>query len=346
VIHSSSQGQAEEEPMFIPRYWSEASHTEIFPNRRQMTVKRFGWSSESQEDAEVHARQRLEEAVAVLRADGPEGLKDFTRRERVVAYSGSDGLPIREEIVEENEALDFVLTRNSYGAVCMNATGAMFVDVDRTTSRAGCYGCLGFLTGGILGATGVLGMHWFLGLVVGAICLSFLGGMLGRLLHAFDLQGKDPVAWAVRRTEQWCADRQGWLVAVYETPAGARLLPLHESFDAAEERTFEFMRFLRADPLYVRMCELQKCFRARVSPKPWRVGIGDHFPAGGTWPVTNVGKVARREAWVRVYEIESREYASCRIVDTIGRGRSDPDIEAIRRRHDELCQATSSLDLA
>jgi hypothetical protein len=34
------------------------------------------------------------------------------------------------------------------------------------------------------------------------------------------------------------------------------------------------MRFLRADPDYVRLCAVQECYRARLTPKPWRCGDG------------------------------------------------------------------------
>ena len=344
--------------MFIPRYWSEASEREVFPGRRQVTVRRFGWSSTSQEEADVHARQRVEEALAVLRTEGPDGLRDFTRRERVVAYSGSDGLPIREEIVEEHPAIDVVLTRNSYGAVCLNTTRAMFVDVDGAGAGLGVggLGCLGFLIGGFVGIGGLapaFGRDWDFhgaGLILPGLAGAFAGllatWLILRLVRFLRSRGRDPLEATTRRVEKWCEERRDWLVAVYETPAGARLLPLHATFDAAEESTFEFMAFVRADPLYVRMCRLQKCFRARVSPKPWRAGVNERFRAGGTWPVRDPGKLARRAAWVRAYEARAGVYASCRLAETVGRGRRDPDVEEIRRLHDRLCRADSNLELA
>ena len=117
--------------MFIPRYWSEASSCERLPGRHQVTLHRFGWSSTTQDDADVHARQRLEEALDAFRQGGTDGLNGMSRRERRVAYAGHDGLPIREEIVLEDERSQTVVTRNSYGALCLNTTQAMFVDVDR-----------------------------------------------------------------------------------------------------------------------------------------------------------------------------------------------------------------------
>lgn len=335
--------------MFIPRYWSEASHLERFPARRQVTVRRFGWSSTSQADADVQARRRVEEAVAVLREGGAEALRSFTRRERVVAYSGSDGLPIREEIVQEWPSLDVVVTRNGYGVLCLNTTRAMFVDVDRPVSRILGVGCGGALAGATAGGlVGTLLLHWNVvaSVLGGAFVVWGLTHGLARALERHDPRMRNPVAWAIGRARAWCESRPAWRIAAYETPAGARLLPLHAPFDAAEESTFEFMHFVRADPLYERMCRLQRCFRARVSPKPWRAGVQEHFRAGGTWPVRDTQKLARRARWLEGYERASRGYASCRFVEDVGSGKPDPDIEGIRSLHDEMSRARSDSDLA
>jgi hypothetical protein len=336
--------------VFVPRYWSEASHCERLPGRRQMTLRRFGWSSSGQEDAKVHARQRLEEALAVLRRDGPDGLRDFTRRERAVAYAGSDGLPIREEVVREHEDLDVVITRNVYGALCLNTTRAMFVDVDRAERDVAAWGCLGAVAGLIVGAAVALLTPGFptlfMGIFVGIAAFTLLGWVVCRVRNFTDPLARNPLQWAIDRAKEWCAAHPAWRVAIYETPAGARLLPVHDTFDAGDEKTFEFMDFVRADPLYQRMCRIQKCFRARVSPKPWRIGVEKHFKAGGTWPVRDPEKLQRRADWIAKYERLAGSYASCRTVDTVGEGRSDSRIEAIRSLHDDLCQANSRGDLA
>jgi hypothetical protein len=335
--------------MFIPRYWSEASHRERFPGRRQVTVRRFGWSSTSQADADAHARRRVEDAVAALREGGPDALEDFTRRERAVAYAGSDGLPIREEILTEHPALDAVVTRNAYGAACLNTTRAMFVDVDEKASHVGLAGCVGVLAGLVLGLVAgplLLGSPVWVGGIAGLVVVGGLAAVGRRLLERRDLHVHDPLAWAIARTRAWCETHPDWRVAVYATPAGARLLPLHAPFDAGDDDAFAFMRFVEADALYARMCRVQRCFRARVSPKPWRAGVKEHFRAGGTWPVRDPERLAARAAWVRRYEAAAKAFASCRYVEAIGAGRSDPRVEAVRRLHDDLCRATSGLTTA
>jgi hypothetical protein len=35
-----------------------------------------------------------------------------------------------------------------------------------------------------------------------------------------------------------------------------------------------FMQFLRCDPDYIKLCRVQKCYRARLTPKPWRDKCG------------------------------------------------------------------------
>lgn len=335
--------------MFIPRYWSEAAHCERYPDRRQVTVRRFGWSSTSQEDADVHARRRVEEALAVLRDGGPEALRGFTRRERKVAYSGADGLPIREEIIHELPEADVVVTRNSYGALCLNTTSAMFVDIDRLESRVGISGCLGAALGAIAGAIvgpTLLDRGWMISALLGAVVLTAVTRTLARFLERRDLRHRDLLAWATQRTRAWCEHHPDWRVVAYETPAGVRLLPVHAPFDAGDESTFEFMTFVSADPLYQRMCRLQKCFRARVSPKPWRAGMRERFRAGGTWPVQDPIKLAMRRDWVEAYERRAGDFASCRFADTVGDGRPDAGVEAVRRIHDDMCQAEARLDLA
>jgi hypothetical protein len=335
--------------VFIPRYWAEAVHREILPPRRQVTVRRFGWSSTNQADADVHARTRVEEAVAILKQTGPKGLSAFTRVERKVAYSGADGLPIREEIVLERADLDVVVTRNSYGALCLNTPVAMFVDVDLPISRAPILGCLAALVGAVAGiVVGRLAFraNWFLSAAVGLCALSVGVTILTRLRERTNLRFRDPLRYAVKRCRDWCAGHPGWRIAAYATPAGARVLPLQATFDAADEKTFQFMEHVGVDPLYARMCRLQKCFRARVSPKWWRTKLNQRFHAGGTWPVTDPRKLAERASWVRSYDEVARGHASCHLVDVVGEGPTDPRIAEIRTLHDEMCRAESQLPLA
>ena len=67
--------------MYIPHHWAEALS---------------------------HAQDRLNEAVGRWQSQP----QVVSLRERKVPYNGADGIPIREEIIDEGEG--YVITRNSY----------------------------------------------------------------------------------------------------------------------------------------------------------------------------------------------------------------------------------------
>jgi hypothetical protein len=132
---------------------------------------------------------------------------------------------------------------------------------------------------------------------------------------------------------------------VYRTPAGLRVLAMHRTFDPEDPAVAEFFAVLGTDPLYVRMCKHQKCFRARVSPKPWRIGIKTHLvPRPGVWPVKPEWLPKRKE-WVEAYEARALSHASCRLLETVGSPQVTPETQSVQRLHDELCRAISDLPL-
>ncbi len=63
---------------------------------------------------------------------------------------------------------------------------------------------------------------------------------------------------------------------VYRTAAGCRVICTSRPFPWATDGWLatHFMRFMRADPQYMALCEAQKCYRARLTPKPWRDRAG------------------------------------------------------------------------
>ena len=108
--------------MIVPQYWAEARR-QVRRDGKQVTVRRFGWSDTGEHDAQTMADARAEEALQQILT----GAK-LTRRERRAAYNGAQGVPIREEVVARHG--DVVITRNAYGARCLNTPDVMFADVD------------------------------------------------------------------------------------------------------------------------------------------------------------------------------------------------------------------------
>ena len=79
--------------MIVPEYWAEASEKFVSEDG-QRTIRRFGWSNESESAAAEHAKKRVAEALEQLRAG-----ESVLVREPKVPYNGADGLPIREEVI-------------------------------------------------------------------------------------------------------------------------------------------------------------------------------------------------------------------------------------------------------
>jgi hypothetical protein len=101
-----------------------------------------------------------------------------------------------------------------------------------------------------------------------------------------------------------------------------------------------------ADPQDARMCVRQNCFRARVSPKPWRIGIARHMRRRpGVWPVAPE-RLPIRSRWIEEYEVRAREFAARHFVEALGMGGVHPSAASVQRLHDDLARANSTLKLA
>ncbi|MCB1276037.1 hypothetical protein [Prosthecobacter sp.] len=325
--------------MIVPQFWAEGRAQHKEPGR-QVTVRRFGWSDLSEEDAQANANDRANEALQrVLAGD------NLARREPKVSYNGADGVPIREEIVSRHG--DAVITRNSYGALCLNTPDVLFVDVDFTRlppTR------LTFTLGVILFAMSMafaINERHF-GLFVLGCVLSAVGSLLlsAWLFRGYELLAGGSSRRAMRRIRSFSARNPGWNLCVYETPAGFRVLMMHDVFDPSATQVADCFRQLGADPVYARMCLRQHCFRARISPKPWRIGLSSPLrPRPGVWPV-KAEHLPKRLQWIHLYEEKSAAFASCRHVGQFGSSVTHPAAEAVRKIHDEMSRAFSGLPLA
>lgn len=331
--------------MLVPRFWAEHRIQLREGRGPQTTIRRWGWSSASQTEAEEHARRRAEAVAAEVRAGRKLSLAE--RRERKVAYNGADGLPIREEVLSEHSGLDAVVTRNQYGAHCLNVRDVLFADVDLEpgfgqTDIDGMVGCFAVLL--VAGALWLAFSGWLLsGVALVAVALALKLHRRSRR-RAQQARLASP-AWITEQAETWCRDHPSWCLHLYRTPAGYRLLATHALIDPCGSEAAEFFTALAVDPQFARMCVKQRCFRARLTGKPWRMQVAGKM-GWGAWPPTTPEAVARREAWVAQYEQIADGFAACHYLTRIGSTNEHPHAVAIRRLHDEACRAQSGLPLA
>jgi hypothetical protein len=324
--------------MIVPSFWAEA-HATLRQPGRQSTLRRFGWSDVSQADAQRMAEARVQQALDLARSG-----QKLPRRERKVAYNGADGLPIREEILERHG--DCVITRNSYGARCLNTPGVLFADIDFDRRH---YWPLARWIMLLCFVSALVAAFRFASAT--PVVLMFLAPLLAYPLARLGYEGYErwqggAEALACQRVFGFVDRHPDWHCRLYRTPAGLRVVVTHRRFSPAETEVEEFFRRVQVDPVYASMCRRQSCFRARLSAKPWRIGIETHLsPRPGVWPVS-ADRLPARIAWVARYEAKSQGFAACQKMEDYGSGMIHRDVAPTLHLHDQLARALTGLPLA
>lgn len=325
--------------MIVPDYWAEARRQHK-TSAKQVTVRRYGWSMSSEADAQLMAEARADEALQRIVTG-----EQLQRRELKVAYNGAAGTPIREEVLARHG--EVVITRNGYGAHCLNSPSALFADIDFTLERGvkpALYAFVALSAASV--ATGMLLRSWgatFGLLFISLIAAAPIASLFTRLAL---LAGGGSERIARERIASFILANPTWNLRLYRTPAGYRLLATHQPFEARAEEVQRFFSKVSADPVYARMCTNQNCFRARLTAKPWRIGISAHMrPRPGVWPVRSES-IAVRNQWIANYEAKAAAFAACRYVESMGSGVVHESLKPVVDLHDRESQAHSGAQLA
>jgi hypothetical protein len=217
--------------------------------------------------------------------------------------------PFREPVLQEikNDAGETaaVVTRNSYGCLVLNTARVMFVDVDLPEPKP--------------------------------------AGLFQKL---FGKPAAAPVVTqdaAIAKVEDWTQSNPDWGWRIYRTRAGLRLLATHALFDpetAASDGAFDA---LGADPLYRQLCKAQKCYRARLTPKPWRCGVRSKPER---WPFLDARAEKHFQKWEAQYQSFAAGWATCQLVKKIGNENVHPGVRPVLKLHDEMSRVESGLKLA
>ncbi len=219
--------------------------------------------------------------------------------------------PFREQVLQEVQdgagEVSAVITRNSYGCLVLNTARVMFVDIDLPKPKQ---------SGG------------------------FFKKLFGRPETAPAVNLQDT---AMRRIEGWTRSNGEWGWRVYRTHSGLRLLATQGLVDADSDTAKTVFQSLGADPLYCKLCESQKCFRARLTPKPWRCGVHEK---PDRWPWLDAKSEVRFKKWEANYHSCSENRATCEFIRHIGNPTIHPEVQAIVKLHDPPTRAESKLQLA
>jgi len=217
--------------------------------------------------------------------------------------------PFREEILQEikdaNGATSAVITRNSYGCQVLNTVNVMFVDIDLPEPKP--------------------------------------VGLFKRLFGKAEPVVNQPLIDALARVENWTRSNPQWGWRIYRTRAGLRLLATQALVAADSTAAISVFEALGADPLYQKLCKSQKCFRARLTPKPWRCGQRNKPPR---WPWLSQREADEFKKWESHYQSLIPNFATCELIKQIGNPAIHPEVQIILKTHDEATRANSKLPLA
>ena len=131
-------------------------------------------------------------------------------------------------------------------------------------------------------------------------------------------------------------------VRVYRTAAGLRVIVTGVAASPGSDRARALLTELGSDPLYVELCATHDSYRARLTPKPFRVGARA-LPV--PWPFADDSARGRYEEWVSQYDGRSSGHAVCRLVSVSG-PEPGPDESRLVGLHDTRCRVGERLPLA
>jgi len=239
---------------------------------------------------------------------------------RVMSGEAGDGYgyldtPLREEVVQAVKSGDEevgLITRNRYGALVLNTARTMFVDIDRPAPAN-----RGFIDG-----------------------LKMAFSREHREVREMETHNL-----VVDRVVSWSRSNPQYGFRLYQTKAGYRLLFTNQLFDPESETVHRVFKELGTDRLYERLTTTQKCFRARLTPKPWR--IGTERP-DDRYPYTTAEAGNRFKRWLSNYEDLREKYQVCTLIEKFGAGPdAHPEIRAVMEAHDRAtCVGDERIALA
>jgi len=132
---------------------------------------------------------------------------------------------------------------------------------------------------------------------------------------------------------------RGLALRVYSTCKGYRIIVHGRNFSSKEKAAQNLLNAAGSDMLYATLCFKQGCFRARLTPKPYRIKsptIKLKYPR-------NQEEEPLVAKWVQLYEKASQGHAVCRLFGVFGEKLGSSDII---RYHDDATGVDSKCPLA
>ena len=118
---------------------------------------------------------------------------------------------------------------------------------------------------------------------------------------------------------------------VYETRAGLRFMIINREIRPDSPAVELLFKALKVDRLYTRLCRSQRCFRARLTPKPWRIGLARPT---ARFPFSTELKKRSFNFWLSQYADRSRNACAARRLQRICEGAVPDSVQRVLDIHD------------
>lgn len=215
---------------------------------------------------------------------------------RAGGYPYTDGRPLQEEIVDTLNAAD----GSPLALITRNAYGALVLNCEKVL----------FID---------LDFENFVPQ------RSFLSRLFGKSESVEDA--------ALAHAERVAARTPNWGFRIYRTKAGLRLVLESVLADAKDPFWIALLEAFGSDPMYVKLCQSQQSFRARITPKPWRCGVPR--PAL-RFPYASERERAQTAQWVSAYERKAEQFATCQLLRGVGPRGASASIDKVLALHDRF----------
>jgi hypothetical protein len=155
---------------------------------------------------------------------------------------------------------------------------------------------------------------------------------------------------------------------LYQTPAGFRIIATHDVVLPSDRLVAEWFAYFHADTNYVRLCQVQQCFRARLTAKPWRLSevennkLAKDIPAKDFWfgsDNTDVDnsieqrqdELKARKQWIVDYDRFTQGYRACHYVESFAGREASHQLQSVAIKalvdwHDRACRVDKALPMA
>lgn len=249
------------------------------------------------ENTQIEAQQRADERLKRIL----HWLRHESSTEDLDRYQYVIDDYICEQVVDHVYSSDgreiAVISRNAYGAIVLNSASVMFIDIDIEPT-------------------------------------VYQPGFFARLFGAKAITVQQVFETRMNHLRAWQGQHSEFTFRVYRTAAGLRAVVVNREFSEVDKNVIEMMEQLNSDPLYRQLCISQKCFRARLSPKPWRIGL---LPPTQKFPFEHPAAEVAHHNWTVEYLAASKEWSVCEFLETIGQADPVPVAMQLIQLHDGLC---------